>query len=155
MNKKVVVGGLVIGGGLLYLLGRKHQKNAPDETEKDAQNDVIINNLTYQQSWYSQTADALEIALKNSWDFNPFTSDYEHKQLKSVLYYIQKLKNRNDWLQLVAKFGTRKRLKLSFAKGTLNEWILSLTDVNIQGSNKSTYLFIIRKLLRKRGVTSL
>ncbi len=151
MNKGLVFGGLAAFTLFVYLKGRKDERDKPDETERDAENDVIVSDLTYNESWYSQAADAIEVNLNKSWDLNPVTTNDEHAAFRQVLVYILKLKNKSDWLKLVSKFGTRKRIKLSGAKGTLNEWLLSMTNVEIKGGH-TTYLDMIRKLLSKRGV---
>lgn len=108
---------LSVLGTSIYFFGGKSDNTTADDAEKE----VNKNNLSYSKSWYSTTADMLEVYLPGVY----FNSTY----LKNAVDLILKLKTKDDWLMLLAKFGKRNTFSWSILYNEpLTKWLIYFLD---------------------------
>ncbi len=90
---------------------------ASDDTASDANDDVIKDELSKSNSWYSQAADSLMEA------FIPGVLG-EGTDEETVFRIMRQLETESDWNKLVSKFGMRSE-GWGFSKHSLIEWLKS------------------------------
>lgn len=139
-----------------FLLGRKKtdgNNTNNNDTEDDAAKDVVNNELTYKQSWYSQTAEMIETNAPKTVSALAFwKTDANHKAAKSILGAVLLLKNKSDYNLLLSKFGKRKNFFAAENINTLPDYLIHYLDFDIEGSNKTTYLDLAKRHLKKYNI---
>lgn len=138
---------------------RKDKTDKTDDTVRDAEKDVVKKNLTHKTSWYSQASDGIQANLLVTWRSSlPFGSR-GYKAIHAVLLKLSQLKNNDDWLMLVAKYGKRSGISNSVVyKKSLPRWLIYFLDDKTyyfkqKGKERQIpALDAARSILKKRGI---
>ena len=152
---------IAIGAGVLSLFaffkGRSSATDKYDttsDTVKDAGKDVNKSNIKHSDSWFSQAADLIQEELQKAYRSND--------SLQAVLLKLAELKNKDEYLYLIKKFGLRSGWSWGAVyKYSLNKWLLFfLKDRTytyyIDGQKrKSNALKVARWILKNRGIFNL
>ena len=156
---------LIGAAGLVaaFLFGKKtEQTNSGTTTVNDAKKEVVKKELSYSESWYSQSADTLEMRLQRTWRSASVLLPSHADGVKAVddcLKIIISLKTKSDYLKLVEKFGKRSdvapALTIISPKEPLNKWLINyLEDKDYtNGKTKINALTFIKTHLKKLNVT--
>ncbi|MCF6183830.1 MAG: hypothetical protein L3J56_04230 [Bacteroidales bacterium] len=148
---------LVISGAALSLFsffkGRQSASKDTDtgaDTVRDAGKDVKISNIKHSSSWFSQASDLIQEELVKAWRSND--------AMQNVLFKLIELKNKDEYLMLIKKFGLRSGFGISWVHSEpLNKWLLYFLDNSYTYKSKGkTYhtngLKVAKYILRKRGI---
>ena len=127
-----IIVGVVI---LLAVAGFVFARRQKTDLEKEAEQNIDKDDLTYNNAEYSSLAERIYAAM------NGVATDEN-----TIVEIVKKMKTASDWYKLVTKFGTRKTTSwFSSFSGNLVEWI---TD-EIEGF----YLNEVKQHLSGLGVT--
>ncbi|MCF6365278.1 MAG: hypothetical protein L3J35_03655 [Bacteroidales bacterium] len=151
--KAIVIGGAALGL-FSFFKGRQSVTDENDTTEdviKDAENEVVKSKLSYNDSWYAIKSDLLQNELVKAWRSND--------AIKRSLGVLTQLKNKNDFLYLIKKFGVRTGYGVSVAyKEPLTKWLTYFLDNSFTYKSKSgkkyktNGLKVAKFILQKRGI---
>jgi len=98
----VITLGIIVGLVLLFLLGRWIVKLiVSDSSVREAEREIIKSELSYDKSWYLQSADVLYLSMKGLTTNEP-----------NIYRILGQLKTKSDWQQLISSFGTRDEMNL-------------------------------------------
>jgi len=157
----ILPAGIIIG---LFYFGNKVFGNPSDktgETITDAEKEVKKSELTYSVSWYSQAADTIAENLETAkkWTSKVYDPN-RNNAIKAVVTRLNALKNKSDWLLLVAKFGKRRALGHALiTESSLPKWLIMFLDdleyyFEKDGKRKTANaLEMARAVLRKINVS--
>ena len=154
----IPVKSLLIGGAALSLFsffkGKQSANKDTDtgaDTVRDAGKDVNKANVKHSDSWFSLAADLIQENIQKA-----YRSNYS---LHSVLIKLAELKNKDEYLYLIKKFGLRSGWSWGVVyKESLNKWLLFFLESRTynykkDGVNKSANALQVAKfILKKRGV---
>lgn len=150
---------LAIGAGVLSLFaffkGRSSATEKNDTSSdviKDAEKDTDKYQIVHSESWFSQTADLMQTQLLQAWKSND--------AINSVLTRLIQLKNKDEYLHLIKKFGLRSGFGVSYIyKEPLTKWLVYFLDNRYSFYSEkqkrtlhTTGLKVAKWILRKKNI---
>lgn len=154
MGGSLIIPGAVALALFAFMKGKNSNEEGADtsiDTVKDAKKEVNKSNLKHPESWFSQTSDLIQTQLVTAYRSND--------AITSVLKRLASLKNKDEYLHLIEKFGKRTGYGVSFAyKEPLTKWLTYFLDNSYTYKTKSgkslhsTGLKVAKYILKKIGV---
>ncbi len=154
MNKKFLLIGGVLLAGFSFFKGRSSVRKEEDTRRNvidDAKKEVRKSKITHSDSWFSQSCDLIALNLRDAWKSST--------AIRRVLIRLAKLKNKDEYLYLVQKFGLRSGGGVSLLLNKpLNTWLLYFLDTNYTFRNSSgkkrtvNALLVAKEILKRRNV---
>lgn len=156
---------LLLTGGIAYAYFKgkdaaKSEHDTSGDVIDDAKKEIIQKDIIHTESWFSHSADSIQSNLTIAYKSRlPFLGQEGNNAIKEVLVRLTALKNKSEWLKLVAKFGKRS----GWGGGPiwnepLTKWLVFFLEdksfyMKRDGKDlKANALTMAKTILKKRGV---